>query len=101
MLYVIRTSWPLLLGMLLLLAGNGLQGTLLGIRGAIEGYDAATMSLVMSAYYVGFLLGSRRVYHGPETRGRHSASPIRPLCRSGDETRRRLRRLRRLRRRPQ
>ena len=46
--------------MLLLLLGNGLQGTLLGIRGAIEGYDAATMSLVMSAYYVGFLIGSRR-----------------------------------------
>jgi MFS family permease len=60
MLYVLRTSWPLLLGMLLLLVGNGLQGTLLGIRGAIEGYDAATMSLVMSAYYVGFLLGSQR-----------------------------------------
>ena len=60
MLYVLRTSWPLLLGMLLLLVGNGLQGTLLGIRGAIEGYDAATMSLVMSAYYVGFLVGSQR-----------------------------------------
>ena len=60
MLYVLRTSWALLLGMLLLLLGNGLQGTLLGIRGAIEGFDAATMSLVMSAYYVGFLLGSRR-----------------------------------------
>jgi MFS family permease len=60
MLYVLRHSWPLLLGMLLLLLGNGLQGTLLGIRGAIEGYDATTMSLVMSAYYVGFLFGSRR-----------------------------------------
>jgi MFS family permease len=60
MLYILRHSWALLLGMLLLLLGNGLQGTLLGIRGAIEGYDAATMSLVMSAYYVGFLAGSRR-----------------------------------------
>jgi MFS family permease len=60
MLYILKTSWPLLLGVLLLLIGNGLQGTLLGIRGAIEGFDAATMSLVMSAYYVGFLLGSRR-----------------------------------------
>ena len=60
MLYVLKHSWALLLGMLLLLVGNGLQGTLLGIRGAIEGYDAATMSLVMSAYYVGFLAGSRR-----------------------------------------
>lgn len=60
MLTVISQSWALLLGMLLLLLGNGLQGTLLGIRGAIEGYDAATMSLVMSGYYVGFLAGSRR-----------------------------------------
>jgi MFS family permease len=60
MLYVLKTSWPLLLGMMLLLVGNGLQGTLLGIRGGLEGYDAATMSVVMSGYYVGFLLGSRR-----------------------------------------
>ena len=60
MLYVLKTSWPLLLGVLLLLIGNGLQGTLLGIRGGIEGYDAATMSLVMSGYYVGFLIGSQR-----------------------------------------
>jgi len=60
MLDVLKQSWALLLGVLLLLLGNGLQGTLLGIRGAIEGFDAATMSLVMSAYYLGFLLGSRR-----------------------------------------
>ena len=60
MLFVLRNSWPLLLGMMLLMLGNGLQGTLLGIRGSIEGYDAATMSLVMSGYFVGFLLGSRR-----------------------------------------
>ncbi|HRO10550.1 MFS transporter [Amaricoccus sp.] len=60
MIAVLKHSWALLLGVLLLLLGNGLQGTLLGIRGAIEGFDAATMSLVMSAYYVGFLVGSRR-----------------------------------------
>jgi MFS family permease len=60
MLTVLSSSWALLLGVLLLLIGNGLQGTLLGIRGAIEGFDAATMSIVMSAYYLGFLAGSRR-----------------------------------------
>ena len=60
MLTVLKSSWALLLGVLLLLLGNGLQGTLLGIRGGIEGFDAATMSLVMSGYYVGFLIGSRR-----------------------------------------
>lgn len=60
MLFVLRNSWALLLGMMLLLLGNGMQGTLLGVRGAIEGYDAAAMSLVMSAYFLGFLAGSRR-----------------------------------------
>lgn len=60
MLTVLRTSWPLLFGMLLLLMGNGVQGTLLGIRGGLEGIDAASMSLVMSGYYLGFLVGSRR-----------------------------------------
>ena len=59
MLVVLRTSWPLLFGMLLLLMGNGVQGTLLGIRGGLEGIDAASMSLVMSGYYLGFLVGSR------------------------------------------
>ncbi len=60
MLIVLKNSWALLLGMMMLLLGNGMQGTLLGVRGAIEGYDAASMSLVMSAYFMGFLLGSRR-----------------------------------------
>jgi len=58
MIDVLRNSWALLLGVLLLLAGNGIQGTLLGIRGGIEGYGAGTMSLVMSAYFLGFLAGS-------------------------------------------
>lgn len=60
MLSVLASSWALLLGMLLLLVGNGLQGTLLGVRGGLEGHGAAAMSLVMSGYYVGFLVGSRR-----------------------------------------
>lgn len=60
MLTVLRNSWPLLLGVMLLLLGNGIQGTLLGIRGKIEGFSAVEMSYVMSAYYAGFLLGSRR-----------------------------------------
>ena len=52
-------TWPLFLGMLLLMIGNGLQGTLLGIRGGIEGFSTGQMSLVMSAYFAGFLGGSR------------------------------------------
>ncbi|MBD9525887.1 MULTISPECIES: MFS transporter [Paracoccus] len=61
MLTVLRTTWPLLLGILLLMVGNGMQGTLLGIRGAIEGISTTQMSVVMSTYFGGFLLGSRLV----------------------------------------
>ncbi len=59
MIEVLRGSWALLLGMLMLMLGNGLQSTLLGVRGAIEGFSAFEMSIIMSAYFVGFLGGSR------------------------------------------
>ena len=52
-------SWPLFLGMLLLMIGNGLHGTLLGIRGGIEGFSTGELSIIMSAYFAGFLGGSR------------------------------------------
>jgi MFS family permease len=56
---VIATSWPLLLGVMLLMVGNGIQGSLLGIRGAMEGFTTTQLSFVMSAYFLGFLFGSR------------------------------------------
>jgi MFS family permease len=59
MLSVMRNSWALLLGMFMLMMGNGIMGTLLGIRGKIEGFTAVELSYVMAAYSVGFLLGSR------------------------------------------
>ncbi len=59
MLSVLSSAWALLLGMMLLMIGNGLQGTLLGVRGEIEGFSTVEMSFVMSAYFLGFLGGSR------------------------------------------
>ena len=59
MIKVLGTSWALFLGMFMLMVGNGLQGTLLGLRGAAENFGAFEMSIVMSAYFVGFLGGSR------------------------------------------
>lgn len=56
---VLTSAWALLLGMGLLMIGNGMQGTLLGIRGGIEGFSTFEMSIVMSCYFVGFLGGSR------------------------------------------
>ena len=59
MLKVLAQSWPLLLGVMLLMVGNGVQGSLLGIRGALEGFSTFELSVVMSAYFLGFLGGSR------------------------------------------
>lgn len=50
---------PLLIGILLLMIGNGLQGTLLGVRAALEGFSTLETSIIMSAYFVGFLGGSQ------------------------------------------
>lgn len=52
------SSWALLLGFGVLMLGDGLQGTLLAVRADIEGFSATLTGLVMSAFYVGFLVGS-------------------------------------------
>ncbi len=59
MINVIRTTWALLLGMFLLQVGNGVQGSMMGVRGAIEGFSTFELSLIGSAYFLGFLGGSR------------------------------------------
>ncbi len=59
MAYVLSNAWALLAGMFLLMVGNGLQTTLLAVRGDLEGFSASTLSMVMSGYFLGFLLGSR------------------------------------------
>ncbi|TXH98889.1 MAG: MFS transporter [Pseudorhodobacter sp.] len=59
MLKVLRHTWPLMVGVMLLMVGNGVQGTLLGIRGTLEAFSTFQMSIVMSAYFLGFLIGSR------------------------------------------
>ena len=55
----ILSAWPLLFGIGLLMLGNGLQSSLLGIRATQEDFSTAATGLIMSAYYVGFLVGSR------------------------------------------
>jgi MFS family permease len=58
MIAAIASSWALLLGVALLMIGNGLQGSLLGIRATLEGFPTAATGILMSGYYVGFLIGS-------------------------------------------
>jgi len=54
----ITRTWPLLLGMGLLMLGAGLQSTLLGIRATLESFPTAVTGVVMACYYVGYLLGT-------------------------------------------
>jgi MFS family permease len=56
---VLGNSWALLLGMFLLMLGNGMQGTVLGLRGGIEAFDSTTMGYVMAGYFAGFLGGAQ------------------------------------------
>ena len=49
----------LFLGILLLMAGNGLQGSLIGVRSETEGFSVTVAGFVMAAYFAGFLFGSR------------------------------------------
>ena len=58
MLRVVGASWALFLGLALMMIGNGLQGTLIGVRATLESFPALATGLVMSGYYVGFVAGS-------------------------------------------
>ena len=54
----ISATWPLLLGMGVLMLGAGLQSTLLGLRATLEGFPTPVTGVIMSCYYVGYLLGT-------------------------------------------
>ena len=58
MLAAISSAWALLLGIALIMLGNGLQNTLLGVRATLEGFGTGTTGLVMTAYFAGFVAGS-------------------------------------------
>jgi MFS family permease len=53
----IRPLIPLLIAAGILLGGNGLQSTLIALRGAEEGFSPATIGFMGTAYFGGFLLG--------------------------------------------
>ena len=55
----ITGAWGLFAALGLLMLGNGLLGTLLGIRSELEGFATTATGAIMASYYVGFLFGSR------------------------------------------
>lgn len=54
----VRSAWALFAGLGMIMLGNGLQGSLLGIRAAAEQFSTEATGLVMSGYYLGFLAGA-------------------------------------------
>ena len=63
-------AWPFFAGAALIMVAHGLQGTLVPLRAALEGFPTAATGIVMSGYFVGMLAGSilspalvRRVGH--------------------------------------
>lgn len=50
--------WPLFLGVLVMMIGNGLQGSLIGVRASLEAFPTRTIGFIIAAYYVGFLVGA-------------------------------------------
>lgn len=55
---VVVSLFSLLLGTAILLGGIGLLGTLLGVRGTLEGFSQTEIGVVMSAYFAGYVLGT-------------------------------------------
>ena len=56
-------SVSLLLGMAVLMLGHGLQGTLLSLRAALEGFALPVTGIVMSGYYLGLVAAPFIVPH--------------------------------------
>ena len=59
MIKVLSGVWALLLGIVLIMLGNGMHFTLIGLRGGIEGFSSAELAIVTSGYFMGFLTGAR------------------------------------------
>src|SRR6056297_284022 len=59
MIKVLSGVWALLLGIVLIMLGNGMHFTLIGLRGGIEGFSPTELAVVTSGYFVGFLSGAR------------------------------------------
>ncbi|WP_420435367.1 MFS transporter [Candidatus Poriferisocius sp.] len=53
----------LLVGMLFIQVGGGLQGVLLGVRTESEGFGLAVSGIVMASFFFGFLIGTRLAEH--------------------------------------
>lgn len=60
MIRVLASVAPLLIGVAILLTGQGLQGTLLPVRANLDGFSTFSIGLMGGAYFFGFTIGCLR-----------------------------------------
>lgn len=55
---VAAATWALFVGLGLVMVGNGLNGSVLGVRSEAAGFSLVATGLIMAAYFAGFLAGA-------------------------------------------
>ena len=58
MFVAVKSAWALFVGLGMLMLGNGLQNSLIGIRAGVEAFSTEATGLMMAGYYVGLLAGA-------------------------------------------
>ena len=58
MLDVLRGSWALFLGIMLIGIGGALLATLMGVRGTIEGFSPFSIGMLLTGHFIGYILGA-------------------------------------------
>ncbi|MFT7597527.1 MAG: MFS family permease [Acidimicrobiales bacterium] len=58
----VSAASALLVGFAFLMIGNGLGGSVVGIRAELENFNTVATGLIMAAYFGGFLVGSRLAF---------------------------------------
>ena len=55
---VAAATWALFVGLAFVMIGNGLNGSVLGVRSEAAGFSLAVTGIIMAAYFAGFLVGT-------------------------------------------
>lgn len=56
---VAAATWALFVGLGMVMVGNGLNGSALGVRSDAEGFGTAVIGVIMAAYFAGYLAGTK------------------------------------------
>jgi len=55
---IIRNSWALFAGYVIIMISHGFQGNLLGIRAVLENFNFIATGTMMSGYFIGYFIGA-------------------------------------------